>query len=130
MRIPFCKKNDLEVISLLNKNTNWVARLNKLGIFLFFSILVVNIFAFSSWESNLVLLVPSLSLAIATGGFFIFKRFKMKLKNKFYYRDLLISFILDNILIYIYFTPILCIKIINKFKILIISNLNNSVLIF
>ena len=31
--------------------------------------------------------------------------------------DLLISFILDNILIYIYFTPILCIKIINKFKI-------------
>lgn len=40
------QKNDLEVISLLNKNTNWVARLNKLGIFLFFSILVVNIFAF------------------------------------------------------------------------------------
>ncbi|WP_430605924.1 FtsK/SpoIIIE domain-containing protein [Enterococcus sp. DIV0180] len=96
MRIPFCKKNDLEVISLLNKNTNWVARLNKLGIFLFFSILVINIFAFSSWESNLVLLVPSLSLAIATGGFFIFKRFKMKLKNKFYYRDLLISFIFNN----------------------------------
>ncbi|MDU0406658.1 hypothetical protein ML8HA_02467 [Lactococcus lactis] len=48
MSIPFHSKKDFEIISLLNKNTNWVARLNKVGIFLIFTLLVINISAFNS----------------------------------------------------------------------------------
>jgi hypothetical protein len=64
-------KKDLEIISLLNKNTNWAARLNKLRIFLLFILLVINISAFSFWESILMLLVPIFSLAIIAKGYFI-----------------------------------------------------------
>ncbi|MDU0406683.1 hypothetical protein ML8HA_02496 [Lactococcus lactis] len=97
MSIPFIQKKDFEIISLLNKNTNWVARLNKVGIFLIFTLLVINISAFnSSWESNLVLLVPIISMVIGIGGYSIFKKIKFRIKDKFYYRDLLISFIFNN----------------------------------
>ena len=96
MRIPFIQKKDFEIISLLNKNTNWVARLNKVGIFLLFTLLVINISTFSSWESNLVLLVPIISMLIGIGGYYIFKKIKFWLKDKFYYRDLLIRFIFNN----------------------------------
>lgn len=96
MRIPFIQKKELEIISLLDKNINWVARLNKAGIFLLFTLLVINISTFSSWESNLVLLVPIISMLIGIGGYYIFKKIKFWLKDKFYYRDLLISFIFNN----------------------------------
>lgn len=95
MRIPFIQKKELEIISLLDKNTNWVARLNKVGIFLLFTLLVINISAFT-WESNIVLLVPIISMLIGIGGYYIFKKIKFWLKDKFYYRDLLISFIFSN----------------------------------
>ena len=74
MRIPFIQKKDFEIISLLNKNTNWVARLNKVGIFLLFTLLVINISAFSSWESNLVLLVPIMSMVVGIWGYMFSKR--------------------------------------------------------
>ena len=96
MRIPFIQKKDFEIISLLNKNTNWVARLNKVGIFLLFTLVVINISAFSSWESNLVLLVPIMSMVVGIWGYYIFKKIKFWLKDKLYYRDLLISFIFNN----------------------------------
>lgn len=96
MSIPFIQKKDFEIISLLNKNTNWVARLNKVGIFLLFTLLVINISAFSSWESNIVLLVPIMSMVIGIWSYYIFKKIKFWLKDKFYYRDLLISFIFNN----------------------------------
>ena len=93
MRIPFIQKKELEIISLLNKNTNWVVRLNKVGIFLLFTLLVINISTFSSWESNLVLLVPIMSMVVGIWGYYVFKKIKFWLKDKFYYRNLLISFI-------------------------------------
>ena len=96
MRIPFIQKKELEIISLLNKNTNWVARLNKVGIFLLFTLVVINISAFSSWESNLVLLVPIMSMVVGIWGYYVFKKIKFWLKDKFYYRNLLISFIFNN----------------------------------
>lgn len=96
MRIPFIQKKELDIISLLDKNINWVARLNKAGIFLLFTLLVINISTISSWESNLVLLVPIISIVIGIGGYYIFKKIIFWLKDKFYYRDLLISFIFNN----------------------------------
>lgn len=96
MRIPFIQKKDFEIISLLNKNTNWVARLNKVGIFLLFTLLVINISAFSSWESNLVLLVPIMSMVVGIWGYYVFKKIKFWLKDKFFYRDILIRFLYDN----------------------------------
>lgn len=89
-------KKDFEIISLLNKNTNWVARLNKVGIFLLFTLLVINISAFSSWESNLVLLVPIMSMVVGIWGYYVFKKIKFWLKDKFFYRDILIRFLYDN----------------------------------
>ena len=80
-------KKELEIISLLDKNINWVARLNKAGIFLLFTLLVINISTFSSWESNLVLLVPIISMLIGIGGYYIFKKIKFWPKDKFYYRE-------------------------------------------
>ena len=78
MRIPFIQKKELEIISLLDKNTNWVARLNKVGIFLLFTLLVINISAFT-WESNIVLLVPIISMLIGIGGYYIFKKIKSQI---------------------------------------------------
>ena len=96
MRIPFMQKKELEIISLLNKNSDWVAQLNKIGIFLLFTLLIINISAFNSWDSNLVLLDNIMSIVIGIWGYYIFKKIKFWLKNKFFYRAILRRFVYDN----------------------------------
>ncbi|HDR6301291.1 TPA: hypothetical protein QCU59_005136 [Bacillus cereus] len=88
----FKKKHD-NVVSLTNKNPNWLRRVKKLQIITLVSISVLSMIILTEWKSNFVISVPILFV------FLVFKSFKSLrtyVKDKYYWRDQLLYFIRSN----------------------------------
>lgn len=81
MKLPFVSGYNVKVVSLLNKNPNWISGFNKLGTALLFGVLIINNVVFNGWNSNLVLFILIISILVFIKGYSTFKNLRDEIET-------------------------------------------------
>lgn len=96
MKSYFKKEQIMPYISLTIKYPDWVLRLKVIHISTISMLVVSTLVILSSWENNLVILIPILMILLTVKVNKYFKTLKEKVIKKFYWQNKLIYFIKSN----------------------------------